>query len=422
MTRGFYYALLAVTALGIFLRLYGIGGQPPIMDEVHVAFSADNYMESGHFGPTMENHPNMRNILVYGSMKALGTGVWGLRGFSLFLGILSIPLLGLLVFRITSNTTATALAAFFLAVDPVHITFSRQAIQEVHTAFFFLLGVLLAVAATRGDKRGRAFMLPLSGLFFGLGLASKAHAAFPLLVCLLYVFYRGEEDHDPWHEKVFAVLSLSVVPLTVYMLTYVPWFGRGYGLSDWVFMQRALFEMTVADKGSFMDIMVDTEAWQWFVKPLMGTGTFTHFEGKPFVTIAMSNPLIWMLVLPSAAYVYYRKQTEGRGMLLTLFLVAYLPLVFSPRPIWVPSSIAVTPFAYGIVGLAVSRAGQRLGKKAMAAYIAAAMVVSILLFPPAMGKAWEYGYFRPLAERFNPHEHKVLPGERKLPPVPYRAR
>ncbi len=403
MTRRFYYALLAVTVLGIFLRFYGIGEQPPITDEVQVAFSAENYMERGHFGPTMAYHPNLRNILVYGCMKALGTGVWGLRGFSLLFGVLSIPLLGLLVFRITSNTTASALAAFFLAVDPVHITFSRQAIQEVHTAFFFLLGVLLAVAAMKGDKRGRVFMLPLSGLFFGLGLASKAHAAFPLLVCLLYVFYRGEEDHDPWHEKVFAVLSLSVVPLTVYMLTYVPWFGRGYNLLDWVFMQKALFVKIATHTGNPMDSMVDTSAWLWFIKPFMGYGNFTHFEGKPFVTIAMGNPLVWLMVLPSAAYVYYRKQTEGRGMLLTLFLVSYLPLAFTLRPIWVLSSIAVTPFAYGIVGLAVSEISRKAGVKALFVYATLVLVVSIMFYPMAVGEAWDYNYLRPLVERLNPH-------------------
>lgn len=407
--RKFYFLLLVITVLGVFFRFYGISKQPPVADEVQVAFSAENYMEYGQFGPTMAYHPNLRNILVYTSMKAIGTGAFGLRGFSLLFGVLSIPVLGLLVYRLSGNRVAASLSGFFLAVDPVHITFSRQAIQEVHTAFFFLLGTLLVIMSIKRSATGGALQdirLPLSGVLFGLGLASKAHALFPMLVCLAFVLYRGMRDKS-WRDTVFAVLSLSIVPLMVYMLTYAPWFGRGYNLSDWIFMQKALFEITVTHTGNPMDSMIDTKAWQWFIRPLMGYGNFTHFESRPFVTISMGNPLVWLFVLPSAAYLFY-KSIEGRWMLLALFFAAYLPLALSPRPIWLLSSIAVTPFAYGIVGLAVSYAARKLGRKFLFAYIALTLITSTVLYPMSIGKAWQYGYLRPFVERFNPHEHEIL--------------
>ena len=64
---------------------------------------------------------------------------------SLLLGILGVPLLGILVYRITGSRIAGVLAAFLLALDPVHITFSRQALQEVHTIFFLLLAAVLII-------------------------------------------------------------------------------------------------------------------------------------------------------------------------------------------------------------------------------------------------------------------------------------
>jgi dolichyl-phosphate-mannose--protein O-mannosyl transferase len=405
--RRFYYMLLAIAVLGAFFRLYGIGDQPPISDEVQVAFSAENYMEQGQFGPTMPYHPNLRNILVYASAKVLGTGVLGLRGWSLLFGVLSIPVLGLLLYRVTSNVAASGLAAFFLAVDPVHITFSRQAIQEVHTAFFFLAGALLAVT---GAKARRPWLLAPAGLLFGLGAASKAHALFPLLVCLGYVLYLYFKERRPWRDIVFAALSLTVLPFTVYFLTYAPWFTRGYGLWDWVFMQKSLFQYMATHRGNPMDSMIDITPVLWFIKPFMGYGNFTHFEGKPFVTVAMGNPLVWMLVIPSTVYVIYRKEVEGRGLLLALFLVAYLPLAIATRPIWVISSIAVAPFAYGIVGLAVSRVIKN--GKVLAAYLVLVLLASAMLYPMSVGKAWDYGYLRPLVERLNPHERELLRGPR----------
>jgi dolichyl-phosphate-mannose--protein O-mannosyl transferase len=359
-------------------------------------------MERGHFGPTMPNHPNLRNILVHASMKVFGTGAFGLRGFSLLLGVLGIPVLGLMAYRITSNVTASCLAAFFLAVDPVHITFSRQAIQEVHTAFFFMLGTVLAVTGVKSEKGGELVLLPLAGVSFGLGLASKAHALFPLLVCLAFAALNCRRSGTPWRDLVFAALSLGLLPLSVYMLTYAPWFGRGYGLSDWVFMQRELLGIMTAHAGNPMDSMLDTRPWQWFMSPLVGYGNFTHSGGRPFVTIAVGNPLVWMLVLPSSAWMLYRR-TPGGWLLLALFFTAYLPLAFTTRPIWVLSSIAVTPFAFAIVGRAVSDVAKRMGMNALYAYVVLTLAISMALFPLSVGKALDYGYLGAIVQRHNPH-------------------
>jgi dolichyl-phosphate-mannose--protein O-mannosyl transferase len=398
-----YFMLMFITMAGLLLRLYGITGQPPTLDETQTALTAENYMELGQFGPTMPYHPNLRNILVHLSMKTLGAGAFGLRGFSLLFGIASIPLLGLIVFRLTSNSEAAGLSALFLALDPVHITFSRQSIQEVHTAFFFLLGILLVIMSMSDEKDSKWWLVPLAGIAFGLGLASKAHALFPLLVCIAAILYRALRRRNVTF-AVFGILSLTILPFTIYLLTYIPWFGRGYDLSDWIFMQKALFEFMATHRGQPMDSMIDIEAWQWFIRPFMGYGNFTHFEGKPYVTISMGNPLIWMPVLPSAFYLIYRAVKNKEGWLLNAFFwVSYLPLALSPRPIWLLTSIAVTPFAYGLVGLAVSDVKKKSGVKILYVYILTVLIASLMLYPMSIGRAWDFEYLRPLVERLNPH-------------------
>ncbi|MBI4838621.1 MAG: phospholipid carrier-dependent glycosyltransferase [Nitrospirae bacterium] len=399
-----YAALILITLAGVFLRFWGVIEQPPIHDEVMTAYAADSYIERGQFMYVMPHHPKLRNILVDLSMNMFGRGAAGLRGFSLLFGCLSVLLLGLLLYRISSNTTASCLAAFFLAVDPMHITFSRQAIQEVHTTFFFILGTLLAVLSVRDEKEEMIWwLLPLSGIVFGLGLASKGHALFPLLVCIPYIISKTLKLKDPGL-TIFAILSLTVLPLTVFLLTYIPWFDRGYDLSDWLFMQQALSKEIATHQGSSGDVFKYTQAWQWFINPLMAYGNFSYSGGKPHVTVAMGNPLVWLLVLPSSFYLLFKALKQKKGLIvLFLFWIPYLPLALALRPIQMLSSLGVIPFAFCLVGLTVSEIKMKTGAKYFYAYLTAVLLAAMLLYPLAIGKALDYGYLRSITERANPH-------------------
>ena len=395
-------ALLTITLAGTVLRLHGITEQPPIRDETLSAFTAENYVEHGLFGPTMPFHPNLRNLVLYASTWALGTGVAGVRGPSLVMGILSLPLLALVVLRLTGDRVAAGLAALFLAIDPVHITFSRQAIQEVHTTFFSLLGVLLTFRAFDDRWRlERIAWLPAAGIAFGLATASKHHGIFPLLVCLGLAVWASIRQRD-WSRSSLALCSLVLLPLTVYLLTFIPWFQRGYGLEDWLPMQTALFEEMVTHAGYIDSSVIDDRPWQWFLRPLMGYGNFSHVDGRSWVTIAMGNPLTWMLVLPATIYLFRRQRTsQGVLVLQALFWASYLPLAISSRPIWLLSSVAVLPFAFGLVARSMSLwVAQR---RWLAAFVSAAILASLLLYPLSTARGLEYSYLRPLVARFNPH-------------------
>ena len=402
--RALISALFLITLLGATLRLHGLTEQPPLRDETLSAFTAENYVEHGLFGPTMPFHPNLRNHVLYASTRLLGTGVAGLRGPSVVMGILSLPLLALLVLRLTGDRLAAGIAAFFLAIDPVHITFSRQSIQEVHTAFWILLAVLLALQAFDEQWRlDRIAWLPLAGIGFGLAIASKHHGVFPLLVCLGLSLVSATRQ-SRWDRVAFAAASLVLVPLTVYLLTYLPWFGRGYGLREWLPMQLALLAEMVTHTGYVDSSTIDDRPWQWFLKPLMGYGNFSHIDGRSWVTIAMGNPLTWMLVLPAVFYLLLGQRSNRGVMLLQLlFWASYLPLALSLRPIWLLSSVAVLPFAVGLVGRFLSSWVPIEQRRWLIAFSLGALVVSLLLYPLATARGLDYGYLQPLVARFNPH-------------------
>jgi len=404
--RMFWILLGIISLLGIIFRIQGITQQPPIFDEVLAAVGAENYVEHGLFGPIMVDHPQWRSLALKSTMRLFGTGAFGIRGSSLLLGCLSVPLLAMLVLRLTGNRLAALLTAFFIALDPVHTTFSRQAIQEVHTTFFFLAGILLFFEGLRRmESSAVAVLWPLAGITFGLGLSSKAHALFPLAVCGLLAVWKAVAEHRSTSLTALAVTSFVLLPLSVYLVTFLPWFGRGYGIGDWLFMQSSLFTSMVTHTGNPMDSMVDTTAALWFIKPFMGYGSFVESGGTPMVTIAMGNPLVWLLVLPAAIHTLVRRREDAGAMtLLAFFLASYLPLALTTRPVWVLSSLAVTPFAFGLVALAacdVVRSGRQ--KIGLGLFLASVLVVSLLMYPMSVGKGWHHGYLRPLVVKFIPH-------------------
>jgi dolichyl-phosphate-mannose--protein O-mannosyl transferase len=396
----------AITLLAIALRLHGIAQQPPIFDEVLAAVGAENYLEHGLFGPIMVDHPQWRSLALKATMGLFGSGAFGVRASSLLLGAISVPLLMILIASLTRSRPAALLAGFFIALDPVHITFSRQAIQEVHTTFFFLAGILLFI---EGERRTESWWVtalwPLSGVAFGLGLSSKAHALFPLALCGTLAAWNAVVERRSPSLTALAISSFALLPISVYTLTFLPWFARGYGIGDWIFMQSSFLTSMVTHTGNPMDSMVDTTAALWFIKPFMGYGNFVEVDGAPMVTIAMGNPLVWLLVLPAAILTLVRRREEPGAMtLLAFFLVSWVPLALTTRPVWVLSSLAVTPFAFALVGLAicdvVRSVRQRIG---LGLFLSAVLVVSLLMYPMSTGKSWHHGYLRPLVVKFIPH-------------------
>lgn len=383
--------LIGITLLGAFLRLYGIGDQPFLGDEIESAFSAVHYMEGGQFGPTMWYHPNLRNIVIYLFGESAGYGNYSLRAMSLITGILSIPLMAFLLYVLTRNKAVTLLGAFLLSVEEVHIAFSRQTIQEVWTTFFFLFGVLLSVLYY---KKGRPSLLILSGIMFGFGMASKFHAIPPLLACLGWGLYRSWKERS-FSRGLFIFSGLVFIPLSVYLLTFVPWFSRGYSFTEWLYMQKILFLKMMIHEGTSMDKVVDTKAWQWFLRP-MGYINFVNYGGKKFITVAFSNPFVWLMVLPSTSFLIwgaFKKKYSGdelKGILfiLILFVASYLPLAFSSRPIWLLSSLATIPFAFMAVSVAAGRIAETLrwGRSILMVYVIIVFLSSIALYPLSCGK------------------------------------
>ena len=401
--------LAALTALAAGLRLYRLADTPPSADGEVVA-SAFDFVARGHYGETMWQHPKLRDLLTAASIRGLGGGMWGLKLPSLLMGTISVILVALLARRLFRSDAIALLAALFLAIDPVHVDFSRQAIQEVHVPFFSLLGILagLAYAAHR-----RMLLAVAAGILFGLGLAAKWHALFPLLVVLAGLGARtlrdeGASRREKAEELAFLSAALLLLPATVYLATYLPWFmHRGYDLGDWIAAQRWMARENAVHQG-FKEYLMEYDSYPvlWFVKPVVWAD-FALTGSGPFVLLAISNPLVWLLTLPAAAAllrVAIREKDRNAIFLSALFWCSYLPLVAAGRPIWVNSSPAVTPLAFVIVAWGVVSAlrGAARPRLLLSGYLAGVLVVAAPLYLLAIGNGLHDPMLGRIVEQFRP--------------------
>jgi 4-amino-4-deoxy-L-arabinose transferase-like glycosyltransferase len=396
--RAAWAALAGVALLALVLRTAGLSRQPLINDDVDVGQTAFNFVVLGWPEPTMWNHPRLRDLLVYGSTQALGDGPWGLKLASVALGTLSVPLAAGLVLALTGSVPAAALAGVLLATDPLHLDFSRQAINDVYLAAL-PIGAILALLAYRRGRRPA--WLALAGVLLGLGVATKWSAAFPVLFAAAVVLDRTLREAPDRRARAAELAlfgsCLGALALGVYLLTYWPWFGRGHDLAEWVALHRAMASETATHTGyagtklpGYPGEVVG--AWRWFLQPIWYVDYVLPGPGRAlppgglFVS-GVANPLTWLATLPAAAWAavrWARARDGAAGWLLGLFLAAYLPFALVPRPVWTNSAVAVAPFAIALVGWAAARLHERL-RTPVRAWVAVALLLAAALWLPATG-------------------------------------
>jgi 4-amino-4-deoxy-L-arabinose transferase-like glycosyltransferase len=386
-------------ALAWVLRAAGLAAQPLNADDLSVLQTARAYAAIGLPEPTMWNHPRLRDLLVNLSLDALGEGAWGIKAWSVLLSVLAVPALFLVLRRLAPARPAVAwLGAALLAADPFQVHFARQGIQDAYLTFFPVAG--LAAALHYRDSRETGWLL-LSGLLFGLGLASKWSAGFSLALALGLVAFdawrAGTRPAQRLPPLLFAAAALILLPLTIYLLTFWPWFGRGYSLGEWLDFQRAMALETATHAGyagtklpGFYGEQVG--AWRWFLAPCwfvdlglptVGTGT----TGMTYL-VGVGNPLTWLLVLPGLALAAWRgwRLREPAGALLSvLFLVNYLPFLSPSRPIFTNSAVVVLPYGLALAGYAAAAAWDRF-RALVAGWLALAALAAVLLVTASVGR------------------------------------
>ena len=209
------WAVLAVTALGAFLRLYQLTEITPGIagDEAWTGINGRRILEEGWIGAYVMNGlgvPSGPLYLVAPFVGILGDTVLAIRLPMALLGIATIPV-AYLAFTEMAGRKAALIGAFILAVSMWHIHLSRMAWPVISWPLIEMATIGMVFW---GFRSGRRLPFLLAGIFIGFG--ALTYNAYPAFVAVLSVFMvwaliRGQPMQRRELLGNLVLLSIAVV-------------------------------------------------------------------------------------------------------------------------------------------------------------------------------------------------------------------
>ncbi len=327
-------------------------------DEIYHARTAYEHLRN--VAPYEDSHPPLGKLIIGLGIACFGMNPFGWRFMGTLFGVLMVPLLYIFLKNLFGKTVVATCGAALFAFDFMHLTQTRIATIDSYGVFFilamyyFLYRYLALPAGT--PFRKCALPLFLSGLMFGLGIASKWIVIYGGVgLALLYFIalfwkcrdwpeptkkHRNIPARGPWVCKtiLFSVLCFVIIPAIIYIASYLP-IKSAEGLDTWREFFKYVWDnqvfMLTYHQGVNASHPYSSRWYQWIfdIRPILYymdnsvAGFTTRFA-------SFNNPLVsWggLLALVVTAVQTVRRRC-GKGLFIIIaFLSQFLPWVFIGR-------------------------------------------------------------------------------------------
>jgi len=322
-------ALLFLLVAALF-RLPRLGFPPEeVFDEVYHAKTALQYLQGE--SPTEWVHPPTAKLLIAVGVWLFGYKSWAWRLAPAFAGIALAPVFYTFARRALATERAAVLATVCLLTDGVYLVQSRVAMTNIFAVLFQVTAAMFVLRSVLQDRLPLRGML-LAGVFLGLALSTRWTSlwAWGFLGLLLLVVRRTRAFHP--RELALTALAFGVVPLVLYVLSYVPWMRQGHELRELWPHTRAIWRYH-ADLRATPPYFSNWYTWPWLYRP---TWYYFNQEGDAVVRgiVAIGNPVLWWISVPVTLWAIVtgarardpRRLFSGFG-----YCLLYLPWGLSPR-------------------------------------------------------------------------------------------
>lgn len=305
--------LLLLLAVGAYLRLYRLQASPIWGDQSILYSIALDWVNWGKF-PLAANkssagamNPPLIEYLIALPLfvrKTVMAPLW----FQAVLSLTAVPLIYFLAARLFNRTTGL-LAAFFLALNPWAVYYSRLIWNPSLVPVFATL-LLTAVLLYLTTQRWPWLMMAAAALALTTQLHLSALALLPVLAVVMVLFGRRLWPGD-WRRALALVTGAALV----FLLLYLPYlmFERAVGFADVKALTGVLtgaqlstqahLEGTAVNAAAFfilLDLVTGSHflanqvnAWQTAVPSLPGLMPLMRLLSVTAVLFAALSPLIW---------------------------------------------------------------------------------------------------------------------------------
>ena len=211
-----FFILVALTAIGFYLRFNDLGCRSFWTDEVITSYAAIGLLEHG--APVMPSGEVYTRALLNTYLIALSFKIFGIsessaRIVSVIFGTLMIPLAYLLGKEFESKRVGI-IAALLITFSAFEILWAREARMYAQFQFFYLLTAYLFYVSL---KKTNSKLLLLSGISFIFAWYSHVLSLCFVPVAITYIIFHKRKEF--LENKYFVYVSLAVMGLAlVYMI------------------------------------------------------------------------------------------------------------------------------------------------------------------------------------------------------------
>ncbi len=382
-----------------------------MFDEVYHGRTAYEFIH--HLTTYETTHPHFGKILISLGIRLFGMTPFGWRFMSAVFGILLTGVMYLFAKRLFHNTFVAAATTALLVFDCMHYNLSRIATIDIFAAFFILLmyyfmyeyivrdnheirlsshtgtdaaplsGYVLAPLALCGISMAFGVSTKWTGVYAGIGLG---------ILFVIHIFLHLSANKKQLGKLfLFCCLFFIVIPVVVYTLSFIP----VVGYSEY----KNLIDKAVKGSVSMFEYhsrlvaehYYSSPFYEWPViwMPLLDANDAIGAD-KVSAVSCMGNPAIWWVGIPCQLFVLIRgivNRDKKAGFLMAAYAAQYVPWMSISRITFIYHYFPAILFVILMMGYTVNFITKKFkwGKKAVAVYLATAVIVFFLFFPVVSG-------------------------------------
>lgn len=366
----------AIIVIAIFFRFWRLSSVPPGVhpDEAANGLDIIRMIEQGDFRVLYNTNGPREALFFYLQLPF----VWLLGGTSLALrmapaliGVASVIVLYLFV-RLIWGVRAALVTSFLMAIDPWHITMTRDGFRASMTPLITTLVLYLYARAIR-DRSWRDFLL--AGFFLGLGFYTYlSYRLFPLVIVALMAWlgWRYWDDAKSYIRPLFAsfgMAAITLIPLLIYGLYHPGDLGARAG-------GTSVFNSAL-NNGDLWGTLAHNIGATALMFTVQGDANYRHNLGG----LPLLDPVTGVLFIVGIVYFVARISRPTYALVLIWLGVMLLPNILSAEGIpHALRSIGAIPPAMIIAGVCATWVWTRiLGTFPQNRYIQRTLVTLVLV-------------------------------------------
>ena len=382
--------LVVILAFGLFPRRDNLGfGLPSIYDPDEPIFmiTAFKLLKDHTFNPGWFGHPGSTTIYLLALIDVVTVALGVATGrfanvhdfaaaayadpallflpsrFAMVLFGVGCILLTFLIGRALFGSRTGLVAAFLLAVNPLHIVWSQVIRTDVMASFFTLVSLLFAI---RVAKAGRLRGYVWAGLFIGIAMATKWPSATGFIaIAGGTLAYLRSEPNDLRRQLCFLAAALAAIIVGLFI-------SSPFIFIDW---QTVLSNLGGEVKTGHL-----------------GHTSLGHLANLDYYVVQQIGGSMGLVGLGLAAFGMGLSSARHRVAAWILIPVTFvtLALICSQAVIWSRWVIPVLPFACLFAALAVTTIVALIGRRfPRADHWGAAMLLSFVAATPSLAGTWD---------------------------------